>query len=171
MSKQNDLEIEKALRALVLADGRVSKAHERLLAAGEDVPERTLRHWRDTHADRYSELRASRTDWVAEQMAAASEFIAAGYAEGEAKMLAVLLSMPETKLREMSPNVLAQAARNLSIARGVSIDKANDLRQRPTRPDGTAQSLTDALKALQTRFSHVVKVNPAVIESSAEEIE
>lgn len=171
MTKWNDTELERGLQALVLADGRSKKAAERLAAAGEPIPERTLREWRNVHAERYAELEADRDAWTAARMADESEWLAAGYAEGEARLLRNILARPDEELQKLSPNVLAQAARNLSISRGVSIDKANELRRRPTRPDGNVASLTQLLNSIRSKFPGVVDVNPQLVESTAEEVE
>ena len=170
MPKYEMNRVEEGLKAIVLASGSVPKAAKRLEAAGDPVPLRTLRDWRDNFPERYQELEDSRNDWMGKQMADASEWLAAGYAEGEARLLANILSRDDEELKKLSPNVLAQAARNLSISRGVSIDKANELRQRPTRPDGSALTLAGALKTLSTRYGHVVRVAPELIEGEAEEV-
>ena len=171
MTKYSDAEIERGLQALILADGRSSKAEERLAASGERIPARVLREWRNTKSDRYAELENDRNAWVAGKMADESEFLAAGYAQSEAKLLANVLSRPDEELEKLSPNVLLQAARNASIARGVSIDKANELRLRPTRPDGNVMGAIEALRALQTRYPQILpNLKHPAIDSEAKEL-
>lgn len=151
--KASQDEIDRGLQAVVLADGHTIKAAERMRAAGTPIADRTLRLWVEKHPERYAELKDTRNDWTAEQMAQQSEYLAAGYAEAEARLLASVLTSSEEELKKISPNARMQAARNAATGRGISIDKASDLRGRPTRPDAATASLVDVLRKLNSKYS------------------
>lgn len=161
-TRHTQAEIERALFALVLADDRPSKAVERLEAAGQSVPLRTLQEWRNAHADTYERLKAERAQRVQLHMAEQCESLAAGYAEVEYQMISRALS------GEGNPNSHMAGARNAAISKGVNMDKASQYRGRPTHVV-EHRDMAQLLKTLERKFSHVVQVNPDLIEAGVDE--
>lgn len=133
--KYTEHEITRILRALVLADGKPSKAKDRLAAMGEQVPLRTIQELRNTHADKYDNLHATRARWFADEIATQSEAASQLYGQGAERLAYSILRTSDETLDELSPNVKAQAIRALSLAKGVEITKATEARAAPLQDD------------------------------------
>lgn len=106
-------------------------------------------------------------------MADSSEALSALFAEVEARYALSLLNRSDEDLKDISASTLATAMNKATVSRSLSIQRANELRQRPTKPIGEVMSFEEALKALD-RFG---KQHPDLfggqrpaIESTAEEI-
>lgn len=165
-----DEQREQALRALVLANGNVKLAQERMSGAGlPHVPERTFRDWKNEHAERIEELQDQRPIWVAAGLAEQAEFMAATLGEAELRMVNVINSMPEEKLREMSPNVLAMALKSITTAKAINTDKSQLLRGQPTTITRSESSVADLIATLHKKFPELQA--PGAIEGHAQEIE
>jgi Mrp family chromosome partitioning ATPase len=57
----SEADITAGLVELARVAGNARRAARSLRAAGRDIPESTLRRWKDIHAERYDEIRSSRT--------------------------------------------------------------------------------------------------------------
>jgi hypothetical protein len=101
---------------------------------GIKVPRSTLRDWATRqHVQRYREIQTEVIPEIEERLAQKSEGLATQYSDLEADVL--------VRLKKELPNVpvrdLSRAARDLATGKGISTDKARDLRGRgePERPN------------------------------------
>ena len=149
---------ELALQAVAIY-GSTTLAERRLKAAGLDIARQTLDGWKTEHADRLEQIRATVLPQLREKMAEESEALAFAYMQEERDTLEHFAG----KRDELTAKDASQAIKNLSIARGVSTDKASALRGLPSEIvehrkyedivrrwtaagtiDGTAEEITDA---------------------------
>jgi hypothetical protein len=162
---------EQGLKALVISNGNTEKAAEALKASGKAIPGRTLRDWRQEHAERYETLEKSRNDWMAAFLSDHAEFIGTLAGEVEIRLLLNALNRSDEELNGMDLKKLTDAAKNATVVRSMSIQRANELRQRPTKPIGEVMSFAEATKALAAFMrKHPGIVETNLIEGTAEEV-
>jgi hypothetical protein len=125
---------EMGLRAVALNSGNTERAARDLRTMGIKVPRSTLRDWATRqHVQRYREIQTEVIPEIEERLAQKSEGLATQYSDLEADVL--------VRLKKELPNVpvrdLSRAARDLATGKGISTDKARDLRGRgePERPN------------------------------------
>lgn len=122
-------EIERGLHAVALAGGNASRAHDELKAQGLAVSRQTLHKWAtELHADRYEHVRLEVLPRIYGKIAQETEDLTRRYAKAEHKTL----DRYEEELPNLKAGEVASALRNLATSRGISTDKANVLRDRPT---------------------------------------
>lgn len=122
-------EIERGLAALVMADGNASRAAKDLAAAGGiRIAQRTLSEWKTTKADQLEDVRARLVPQLEEMRAQRLEALATTAAEVTNQALE---RMRET-MGELSVKEIPGAARNAATVLGITTEKAQLLRQRPT---------------------------------------
>ena len=127
--RYSEEEIERGLNEVALCAGNTHRAHRQLEDRGLQIPRPTLEKWTSRqHVERYERIREQVLPRIHAKLAAESEDLARAYAEAEHATL--------ERFREELPNLRAHeaagAVRNLATSRGISTDKANLLRNRPT---------------------------------------
>lgn len=121
--------IERGLLALALHGGNTRAAAQELAARGEPVPSSTLQYWKErSHVERYEQVHREVLPRIQETMAREAEGMALGYAERVYKTL----DRYDETLADLKPGDVAGALRNLTVGFGVSVDKSNIMRGRPT---------------------------------------
>lgn len=149
---------ERGLQVLVMEGGNAQRAHDKLTAAGYDIPRRTLDEWRRQHADRYAELQLTLRPKLEDKIAAESEALIVAIGEKEREIVHLL------DPAQLPPKELAGALRNLSTSKALQVDKIQGpLRGRPTIIEH--RSSPDELLARLTKV-----LGPGSIESTAEEL-
>ena len=159
--KRHDEEsVERALRVLALCAGNSTEASRRLADADLPVPRSTLQRWRDEqHTDRYQEIRREVVPQVRERAAEKSDEIARAAAEKELAFIAAL--DPD----DMASRDRANALRNLSTTRGISVDVSRKLRDEPDVVIEHRRSGEELVEEIARKFPHLV------VDGTAEEIE
>ena len=163
-------QIDRALKALVLADKNVGTAARRLEQDGLPIPERTLRDWRNIHAAQIEVLEETRDRWVQIDSAEDWESFNAD-ALGAAKKMIAELSRRED-WESMNVQSLANAIQKVTTAAAIGTDKSRLLRDQPTQI--TESRDLPALMAAAARLLPGIEQSPlyqAVIDSTAEEVE
>ena len=121
------------------------------------VPHQTLALWvTSSHVGRYEHIRSEVVPRVYAKLAQEAEDLARKYAEAEQ----ATLDRYEEELPNLKAGEVANALRNLATSRGISTDKANVLRNRPTQIV-ERRSSSEILRRL---------AEIGVIEGTAEEI-
>lgn len=122
-------EIERGLTQLALCAGNSREASKRLKDMGHKLPHQTLDRWaRQTHRERYHEVRERQAPKIAARIANEAEDFFFVLQELERKTAEAYAE----KLGEMKPGEFAGALRNLTTSKALQIDKiASPLRGRP----------------------------------------
>ena len=148
---------EMGLRAVALNSGNTERAARDLRTMGIKVPRSTLRDWATRqHVQRYREIQTEVIPEIEERLAQKSEGLATQYSDLEADVL--------VRLKKELPNVpvrdLSRAARDLATGKGISTDKARDLRGRgePARPN-PIEEYAEAVRDLE-RLGITIQVGP-----------
>jgi len=146
-TRRTEAEIDQALTAVALCSGRVSRAREQLLAAGVDIPERTLRTWVvDLFPNRY-QAAAERYAPQIERLMITQ--LRAGATRGfEASTAAMELEMQRLAAGEVKD--AAASSRNLATAGAIMADKMLLLDGRPTQIS-EQRSMDDVLRSLAAK--------------------
>ena len=149
---------ERGLAAIVLAAGSATNASQALHLQGLDVPENTLRDWRNEMAERYEQIQADLATRIAERVAAGSEELALLSIDIERALAGRLLDTYES----LKPAEAAVALRNVTASKvqqfqGIS----NPIRGRPNQIVGHVNA-RDRLKEIARELG--------VIPSTAEDI-
>jgi hypothetical protein len=166
-AKYTDGQIERALKALVLADGNIKLAQRRLDSDGLHIPERTLREWRTTHSARIAALTEQR-HWVAQGLAEDYESIASEITSMAHKMLGEMDKRDDWQ--DMNIASLGKSLQSLITSGAIATDKAQLLRGLPTAIT-ESRDLSSLLKLLDSpKFKGVVAVNQDLIDSTATEV-
>lgn len=160
-----DAEIERGLHAMALCSGNGRRAHELLKQDGFKVGERTLYTWKHRHAERYRTIQDEVLPKVYAGLAAQNEALAQRALDVERQ----LIDRVEDEAANIKPGDLAGAARNLSVVKGVAMDKAAVIRGRPTEIR-EERTMVEVARSLE-RYAGVIKVNIDAIDSTAEEID
>lgn len=132
-------EVDKGLIAL-LALGNSNRAAHYLREQGIEITAQLLRDWKTrVHVDRYVELAGQYQDKQAAIIATENEEVARYTTSLEMKTLGLIeqaIDGPSTESEGLKPADLAALSntlRNLSVTKGISVDKiASPLRGRPT---------------------------------------
>jgi hypothetical protein len=150
--KYTPAEEERALCVLAIT-GNAEAARRQLAAQGLDIPARTLRAWRLTHADRIRELTNKHLAQVREVIAGDLQRTAmeAGEVEREA------LAKTRKQLKDGTIKDASTAARNASVSKGISLDHMQKMRGEPTQIVEHRHA-AEIIADLQKRFPRVVYV-------------
>lgn len=154
-------EIRDGLTEMALSGGNSRLASRRLKVRGLSIPHQTLQSWvSKTQLERYDEVRREVVPRVHARIAAEHEDLARLEAEAERKALEVFLS----KAENMSAAEASTAGRNWAVTRGISTDKANTMRGKPT---GIVEHRVTAKELWRSLSKGVPGL---VVEGTAEEI-
>lgn len=164
--RHTEEQIERALRALVLADGNVKLAKRRLEADSLPIPERTLREWRTTHSARIAALSEQR-QWVAQGLAEDFEGIASDITSQVQHAMGEIAKREDWD--EMNIASLGKYIQSMLLSSAIATDKAQLLRGLPTAIT-ESRDLTALLSILDKKFKGVVSINQDLIESTATEV-
>lgn len=160
-------QVERALRALVLADSNIKLAKRRLEADGLTIPERTLRDWRTEHAARIAALHEQR-DWVTKGQAEDFEGLTSELTTAAQDALGKLAEREDWD--DMNIASLGKYVQSLITSAAIATDKGRLLRDQPTVIT-ESRDLASLLKQLQSpKFAGVVSINESLINGSATEI-
>lgn len=162
---------ERGLAATVLAAGSTENASKGLRLQGLDVPESTLRLWRDEMPDRYEEIQAELSTRVAERVAAGSEELALLSIDIERVLAGRLLETYES----LRPAEAAVALRNVTASKvqqfqGIS----NPIRGRPNQIIGHVDAnerLDEIARELGIIDSTATDITPQISASAGECVE
>lgn len=120
---------ERALLALAVTGGNSAQARRNLKDEGITVAERTLRDWRVTHAQRYSELHETHYQLIEQRLTQAQREIATRASVAtEALVEQTITDAKAGKIKDP-----ASAARNLATTAAIAVDKMLALTGRPTQ--------------------------------------
>jgi hypothetical protein len=165
VSRYSDAEIETGLRALALVSGNQREASSLLRKQGITIPRSTLYAWATSqHATRYRQIQQEVMPAIYDRIAQRSERLADDLADVEER----LAEQMRRQAPELAARDTAGALRNVSVAKGIAIDKATVARGRPTQITATAD-VTDLLKQLASRFGRQVNSEPVDAEAVTEE--
>jgi hypothetical protein len=127
--KYTDEEVERGLREIALHSGNTARAARALQSRGITVSRSALELWKNRqHPARYAQIVEEVLPEVYGKLARESEELAQRYAEAEAETLERF----REQLPDLKPSDVSTAIRNFAVSRGISIDKAQLLRGRPT---------------------------------------
>jgi hypothetical protein len=139
-----DEQVERGLLALA------ELGSSRKASAETGIPDKTLREWRrTTHRERFDQIRTQFLPKIRERIARDAEDLALRYAEAEHEALDAL------DVTELKPADLANALPRLATARGISTDKANVMRDKPTQITEVRGGV-EIINSLSNRFPHLV---------------
>jgi maltooligosyltrehalose synthase len=130
-AKYDPQSLETALQVLAANAGNSVSARQQLLERDIDVPESTLKYWRNhAHADRYAEL----LNTIAPKLEQAAAHTALGITLAASTLeLDLIEGLREAHHNgDLSPKDMANALRNVSTTRGISTEKYLLLTGRPT---------------------------------------
>jgi hypothetical protein len=161
----SETEIGKGLTALAMFSGNAARASRELERIGVRIPARTLADWKKLHAGRYREIQEEVQPEINAEIAESSERLVRRLADVEW----ALIDKIESELPEMTGTQAGTALQRVTWSKGVNADKSRVYRELPTEIR-SEMSFNDALRALQ-KFSNVVQINPALLESTAVEDE
>lgn len=123
-TRYSEEEVERGLQTVALVGGNCAEASRRL-----DMPEETLRVWaKEMHADRYREIRTELVPQIHAKVAQDSEDLALSLAEAEKQTLEQFMG----QIEELDPKDTTTALRNLTVSKGINVEKAQLGRDRPT---------------------------------------
>jgi hypothetical protein len=164
-------DVERGLQALALWQGNRNRAAKSLRDIGHSIPAGTLRSWKDRYPDRYADARTAIQERVWAETA--EEWKAVVRESIEATSEAVTKAKTLIAAGEIQKgNQAAGAARNLATVAGIGSDKGLVIDGKPTTRTATDdRSLPELLKALMAESGGAVKVDPVLIESTAEEVD
>jgi hypothetical protein len=140
-------ETERALRHVAVCSGNVMRAQRELAEQGLDIPYGTLRDWvRNIHVGRYLEIEQEELPRLWAQIAAQSEELALREGEFEAEVLERLRAeLPNLPARDVSTTM-----RNLSVSRGINVDKAAMIRGKDQpKESNPVKDFAEGIAALQ----------------------
>jgi hypothetical protein len=158
--KYTEQEIDRGLFALAMANGNTRRASEILAYQEITVPHTTLDLWkRQTHAERYEQVREEVYPRIAKRMAEQLEDLF----QAEVALEAELVEKMQAEVEGLSPRDVSGALRNVAVTRSLASDKAAILRGQPTAVVAHVTA-EEALRKLE-RFPGLV------VDSDAEEIE
>jgi hypothetical protein len=161
-------DIERGLSALAFHAGNSNRASAVLKEMGHPVPARTLRAWRKQEAQRYERVRAELQDRVFAETA--EEWLGLTREAIEAASGAIEKAKQATREGDSKEaKTWAGTARDLAVSSGVADDKATRGAQRPTSIR-EERSFPELMRTLHERFPSLVTVNPAFLETTAEEV-
>jgi hypothetical protein len=147
-SNYTDQEIERGLVALALFSGNRRRASEALKQQGLDVPDTTLRAWRDKlYPDWYAELQAKIMPRIREL--AAEKHTELADLEGEAARL--ILDRLIAEREKIPARDLSATLRNLDVGAAVNRDKAAMLRGENPETPAVTRPIGDILNALRAK--------------------
>src|SRR5215210_8143331 len=162
-SKYTPEQVDRGLFALAVLGGNAAAAERQLKAQGHRVPKATLQDWKTKHADRFQEIANRHTKRIREVIA--QEQVEIAHVAGEAEREAI--AKARGQLRDGSIKDASTAARNFSVTKGVSIDKALKQRGEPNviDEDRHAEDIIASLKRLapQVFDSEAVEIPPLAL--------
>ena len=139
---------ERALQVLAFCSGNAKKA-ARLLAADLGCSRQTLARWRDEQSDRYERIRRDIMPAIREQESERLMDTAAELGDLEAQ----LIRRNQAEVENLKPGEVSTALRNTSVSKGISIDKAEVLRQGPAPPADSGRTFEEDLAFLRRHLS------------------
>lgn len=161
-------QIESGLTALALCNGSSRLASERLALEGIEIPFTTLQSWKThIHKDRYLEIEKNVQNEVWARTARHWRRVIEKAADATAQAVDAA-SNAITAKESKDAAQYATAAQRLSLAGGISHDKAAAADGRPSLITEN-RSLTELARGL-SRYAGVLKVNAESIESTATEL-
>jgi len=158
-------DVETALSVVAYHSGNARKASRALEAAGQRVPESTLKLWRgQTFAERYRQIETEELPRRYQRIASRCEEIADQAADVEEQLIEQL----RDKASELPVREVANALRNASTTKAINVDKSLLVRGRPTEIHAHAD-VTEVLKNLSERFAGKVEVSRPLIGSAEDQ--
>lgn len=154
----SDHEIDQALIALYISGRNSQVASQRLREQGLVVNARTLRSWKDKHAERYLALAGEHGPRLEKELRAVSKQVALNAAEGAMEAV----EAAREQIRNGEAKDPSTTARNLAVTQGIATDKTLLLEGRPTEIHGTD------LPRLMERMRKALG-QPVTVDSTAEE--
>lgn len=147
-------EKERVLRALVLADGKPSKAREALKAQDVDVPLRTIQQWRNEYAARYEWLEQNQRKWVSREVAKQARRAGQTYGAEAQRLAQSIGRLTDEQLDQVTIGSKANAIRALETARGISFTKAEELDKAATDTvEKREESMDQIMRGFERFFS------------------
>jgi hypothetical protein len=170
-AKYSENEIANGLAALALFSGSSTKAARALKQQGMEIPAATLRSWKQRLPEKYQRAQAEVNEriWanVGDAWRAVIQDATKATAEAVAKARTAI-----AKGDAKQATAYANAAKSLSLAGAISTDKSGAIDGRATqRTVVEERSLTQVFQQIlaNPKFAQIVKVNPDLLESTAEE--
>lgn len=161
-------EIERGLSAVALTQGNTRRAAAALKQAGLPIPRTTLQEWvTNTHRDRYAVIANEELPHVYNRIAEGNEALAERLLKIEDQAAGKLEHA--LKADDLSPNEISTSLRNLSVSKGIAVDKASVIRGRPTEIR-EERSFAELARSIHERWGHVIKIDPRYFESTAVEV-
>jgi hypothetical protein len=156
-----DQEVEAGLTALALCSGHRERAAELVKETGLEIPAETIRSWANrTRVEDYARIREQVAPRLQAELAEVHEALATGAAELEAKTINRLDQRLDQG--DVEDKDLANILKNLAIAGGVHVDKAQLLKNLPTVI--VKRDASEVLRKLQSRG---IVVDAEVVEETA----
>jgi hypothetical protein len=144
--------------------GSTTLAADAMKEAGDPVPRKTLELWkRTTHAARYNEIASDHAPKIRQRMAAEAESVVDRLAALEHKAAERL----ESQLGDLEGKDLAGALRNISTSKGINLQHAAAMRDRPSLIVEHKHSVEDLDRLIQA----IDQTEPPHIDSEAELVE
>lgn len=161
-ARYTEAEIEQGLHMLALRSGNSRAAAKELAKGGVKVSYSTLYRWQQDQPERYQRIEEEVIPELYAGLARSNEAVAQQATDLEVKLLGKIDQA--TDAGELTAKDQAGALRNVSVTKGVAMDKATIARGRPTEIKATAD-VTQLIESMARRFPGVIQH-----EGEAEEI-
>lgn len=139
-----DAEIEHVLLTLARHSGSTTPAHRELRAAGWKIALTTLKNWREKYQERYLELQQQVIPTIRAQVAERQSQIVSQLADAEELALAeTVAALPDLDGRDK-----ANALRNISTSKGITLTHLQNYQAPPVDPNAAADTVADVFERL-----------------------
>lgn len=163
MRRYTEEDVQRGLTQLALCNGNHAHAHDDLATQGHDIPAETLRSWaKNQHAHQYEQIRSDLVPRIHARIATQHEDVARQALEAQA----LAIQLTHQQLASGNAKQPSTIARDLGTVAGISTDKANLQRGRPTH----ITEHRDIAGILRSLEANIPGVQPADADTTATEI-